>query len=194
MAAAKAAKAAEAAESAAFDALDAVARAAHGLKPRRTAEGASGSGGSGGGSGGTPTTAEPPTVEMKTERAPPRVIPLPQSAVSEEAAGVAADDAAKSREGGTAAATYAPDRDTLVEKLHTFATSATAGIIDETVSWAGSEFPGDFAALAAAAEGGEAKAQLAMGITSNLSAKERAPWLFRAMDTPPPLYFTSVGW
>jgi hypothetical protein len=177
-AAVAAAKAAEAGELAAYDTHDDFARAACGLKPRRTAGGASGSGSGGSGGGGrvTPTTAEP--------AASPRATPSPQTATTKErstARAAAADEAAKTEEGARAAATHAPDRDTLVKKLHTFAKSAMAVIDDDIESWVVSEFSGDVTAITAAAEGGDAKAQLAMWSASNISAEENSDWLQSAM-------------
>jgi hypothetical protein len=202
-AAVTAAKTAEARKLASLDTLDALARVARGLKPRQSAEGASGSGSGGdGGGGGTPTPAEPAATEMKTERAPLRVTPSPQTAttkevrstardaataaaaaaVSEEAAGVAADEIAKTEEGAMAAATHAPDRDTLVKRLYTFARNARAVILDDIASWDECELSGDWAAVAAAAEGGDAKAQLAMWFATNISNKKKLDWMVRAMD------------
>jgi TPR repeat protein len=85
-------------------------------------------------------------------------------------------------EGATAAATNAPDRDTLVKKLNTFADNAAEVKYDETVSWVESEFSGDFAALTAAAEGGDAKAQFAVAFSSSISGEEQEEWLVRATD------------
>jgi hypothetical protein len=59
----------------------------------------------------------------------------------------------------------------LVKKLHTFAESARAVIYDGITSWAESEFPGDFAALAAEAKGGDARAQFALLFASTVSAE-----------------------
>jgi hypothetical protein len=194
VAAVAAAKAAEAGESASCDVLEGVARAARGLKPRQTAAGASGSGsgsgGGGGGGGGTPTTAEPAAAT--------RVTPSPQAATTKERtstarAAAAADEVAKT-EGATAAATYAPDRDTLVKKLHTFATSAMSVVTHDIISWIVSEFSGDFAVLvAAAAEGGDAKAQLAMWFATNISFEEKRDWLQRAMGQDYPDAFLYSG-
>jgi TPR repeat protein len=51
-----------------------------------------------------------------------------------------------------------------------------------TTPWAECELSGDWAAVAAAAEGGDAKARLALLFAVNLSMEERLDWLLRAMD------------
>jgi hypothetical protein len=101
------------------------------------------------------------------------------AAVSEEAAGAAADEVAKTEE-ATAAATHAPDRGMLFDKLHTFAKSAKQVIYEDIVYWVASEFSGNLAAVAAAAEGGDARAQFTMCFATSISAEERADWLGRA--------------
>jgi hypothetical protein len=172
-AAVAAAKAAEAGRYAAFDKLDAVGRAAAGLKPRATSEGASGSG-----SGGIPTSAEP-----TAEQTPPPFTPRTQTVRTEERAPppTGAREASAAAAATTAAATRAPDRDTLIKKLHTFAADASEVMYDDITSWFASEFSGDFTALAAAAEGGDMKAQFALGLSSSISAEERVDWLGRAV-------------
>jgi hypothetical protein len=142
------------------------------LKSRATSEGASGSG-----SGGIPTSVEP-TVEQT----PPPFTPWTQTVTTERVPPPTGREASSAAAAATAAPTHAPDRDTLIRKLHTFVDNATDAIHDDITSWAESEFSGDFTALTAAAEGGDAKAQFAMGFTSNISGEEQVDWMGRALD------------
>jgi hypothetical protein len=127
-------------------------------------------------------STQPVTTE---ERAPPptareasAAATAAAAAVSEEAAGVADE-----REGATtAAATHAPDRDTLLKKLHTFADDATDAMCADIDSWVMSEFWGSLAAVATAAEGGDAKCQFAMALSSSICHEETLDWIRRALD------------
>jgi hypothetical protein len=59
----------------------------------------------------------------------------------------------------TAALPHASDRAALVNRLQTFAENAKMGMRGDIRSWVASVFSGDWAAVAAAAEGGDAEAQ-----------------------------------
>jgi TPR repeat protein len=66
--------------------------------------------------------------------------------------------------------------------LCTFAEISADGMSDGIVSWVASEFSGDWAAVAAAAEGGNAKAKYAMGLAPHISYEESCGWMQRAIN------------
>jgi hypothetical protein len=68
---------------------------------------------------------------------------------------------------------HASDRAALIDRLLTFADSARDAICGDIHSWVESEFSGDWAAVAAAAEGGDAKATFAMLNAPHLSREEK---------------------
>jgi hypothetical protein len=70
----------------------------------------------------------------------------------------------------------------LANKLKAFAENAMTSMYADMISWVESEFSGDWAAVAAAAEGGNAKAQLALGFAPHLPVEEGGAWVKRAMD------------
>jgi TPR repeat protein len=136
---------------------------------QQTAAGASGSGGK----ASTGITAVP-----ATETAPPPSTSAQTAATKEERTAAAA---ATVSEEAMAAPTHASDRDALVSRLDAFAQSAMTSVHADLESWVASEFSGDWAAVAAAAEGGDAKAQFAMSLAPQLSAEERRVWMQRAV-------------
>jgi hypothetical protein len=99
--------------------------------------------------------------------------PSPQTAAPKEECTAAA--AAAVSEEAAAALTHVSDRAALVNRLFTFADNTVDIIRDDMESWVASEFSGDWAAVAAAAEGGDAKAQDALGVAPHISAEERRP-------------------
>jgi hypothetical protein len=81
----------------------------------------------------------------------------------------------------TAALPHASDRAALVNRLQTFAENAKMGMRGDIRSWVASVFSGDWAAVAAAAEGGDAEAQHVMALAPRISDEERSDWIDRAM-------------
>ena len=111
------------------------------------------------------TTATRTTMERSTSSAP-----------AAAAAGV--EESASTRRASSG-------RVVLLQRLVTFAKDNCITIRNETFSWVKSEFSGDWAAVAAAAEGGDAKAHVAMSHPASGSlcdAKTAAGWMCRAMD------------
>jgi hypothetical protein len=64
-------------------------------------------------------------------------------------------------------------------------------MVHETTSWAESEFAADWAAFAVAAKGGDAKAQFALGLSSNISDDARYDWMGRALGQN---YIDALDW
>jgi TPR repeat protein len=154
------------------------AAAAEGLEQerRQTAAGASGSRGN---NAATDTAAEP-----ATETAPPLSPPSAQTAAIKEERTAAAT--AGVSEEATAAPTHASDRAALLHRLKMFAEDTVVDMTEDIESWVASEFSGDWAAVAAAAEGGNGKAQFAMGsactCARHISREQKCGWIQRVMD------------
>jgi TPR repeat protein len=129
------------------------------------------------GSGGKASTAVP-----ATETAPPPSTSSAQTSATREGRTGTASAASVSQEAAAAAPTHASDRAALVSRLCTFATSTAMVMYTDMKAWFASEFSGDWAAIAAAAEGGDTKAQLVMGRAPHISEEERVVWWQRAID------------
>jgi TPR repeat protein len=181
-----AALAAVAAATAAFDGsaaccegliVAARAAAAEELEQERqpTAAGASGSGG---GKTSTGITAVPATDTAP----PPSSTSSAQTVVTREGRAAAATAAVVSEE-ATTAPPHASDRAALVSRLCTFAESTAIVMYTGMKAWVESKFSGDWAAVAAVAEGGNAKAQYFMAVLApQISKDERTGWMASATD------------
>jgi hypothetical protein len=144
---------------------------------QHTTAGASGSGGK----ASTGITAVP-----ATETAPPPSTTSPaQTAVTREGRTGTASAASISQEAAAAAPTHASDRAALVSRLYTFAESTAMVMYADMKAWVESEYSGDWAAVAAAAEGGSAKAQYVMSLAApHISVEERIGLMARATEQP----------
>jgi hypothetical protein len=137
---------------------------------------AAGASGAGRGKSSTGTAAVP-----ATETAPQPTAHSAQPAATMEEERTADASAAVSDE-ATAFPPHASDRAALVNRLRTFADNTSDGMIADIEAWAESEFSGDWAAVAAAAEGGNVKAQYFMGLAPHISYEESCGWMQRAIN------------
>jgi hypothetical protein len=76
----------------------------------------------------------------------------------------------------------------LLSRLESFVDKAAEHIYHDTRSWVESEHSGDWDVVAAAAEGGDAKALIAMASAVHLSVEERTSWVAKLREQGDNLY------
>jgi hypothetical protein len=116
---------------------------------------------------------------------PPPPPPPPPAAVPSSSSDEPPEQQVPRPEEATAAPSHASDRVALVNRLCTFAQNTKDVLHSDVLSWVASELSecsGVWAALAAAAEGGDAKAKYIMGFSPHISAEETGDWAQRALD------------